>query len=86
MISTYVVAEFQSTDKSVEVTYFDENNFEYKRHVNIPRFEDNSIDEEYFQEILEGQLRGVENKIKLGMIVFKDPNEVLISPVGIGTT
>ena len=84
MISTYIVAEYEPTDKTVEVTYINENDFEYKRIVNIPHFEDGSVDEEYFQEILEGQLRGVENKIKIGMIEFKDPNEE-VTPVGIAT-
>ena len=29
--------------------------------------------EDYLQEILEGQLRGVENKIAVGAITFVDP-------------
>jgi len=82
MISTYIVAEYEPTDKTVEVTYIDENNFEHKRTVNIPHLEDGSVDENYFQEILDGQLRGVENKLKVGVITFTDPNE----SVGIAST
>lgn len=81
MISTYTVAEYTAEDKSVEVTYENSEGFVHKRYVNIPHLEDGSIDEEYFQEILEGQLRGVNNKIAVGAISFADPNE----EVGIAT-
>jgi len=83
MISTYIVAEYQLNDKTVEVTYINEENFEYKRTVNIPYNEDGTINEEYFEEILEGQRIGVENKFKIGIIEFKNPDEVL---VGIAST
>lgn len=83
MISTYIVAEYQSNDKTVEVTYINEENLVYKRNVNIPHNEDGTIDETYFEQILEGQHRGVENKFKIGMIEFKSPDEVLI---GIAST
>lgn len=81
MISTYSVAEYQESDKTVEVIYYDENEFEHKRTVNIPHLEDGSIDEQYFQEILEGQLRGVQKKATMGMITFTDP----LAEVGITT-
>lgn len=77
MISTYIVGEYEPTDKTVEVTYVNENNFEHKRTINIPHLQDGSIDEDYFQEILEGQLRGVENKDKLGIIAFSNPETEL---------
>jgi len=82
MTITYIVGEYEPTDKTVEVTYLDQNNFEHKRNVNIPHNEDGSVDEDYFQEIIEGQLRGVENKIKIDVIRFTDPNE----NVGIAST
>ena len=74
MIITYIVSKYQPSDDSVEVTYMDEKNFEYKRHVSIPHLEDGSVDEDYFKEILEGQLRGVENKLNLNVIEFKESN------------
>ena len=87
MISTYTVAEYTSEDNSVEVTYENAEGFIHKRNINIPHFEDGSIDEEYFQEILEGQLRGVNNKIAVGAISFIDPNEPVESElVGIAST
>jgi hypothetical protein len=75
MIITYTVAEYTTEDTSVEITFENENGFIHKRHINIPHNDDGTIDEEYFQEIIEGQLRGVENKIKIGVIKFIDPNE-----------
>jgi hypothetical protein len=79
---TYQVAEYNIGDKSVEVTYTnDDNGFVYKRQVNIPYIDDNTIDEDYFDQILEGQLRGVESKYKIGVVTFTDPNEVSVGIV-----
>jgi hypothetical protein len=79
---TYELADYELTDRTVEVTYTRESDgFVYSRQVNIPHLENGSIDEEYFQEVLEGQLRGVENKQRMGIIEFIDPN----ASVGIGT-
>lgn len=82
MISTYTVAEYTTEDTSVEVTYENSEGFIHKRNINIPHLEDGSIDEEYFQEILEGQLRGVNSKIRVGAISFTDHN----AEVGIAST
>lgn len=82
MISTYTVAEYTTEDTSVEVTYENSEGFIHKRNINIPHLEDGSIDEEYLNEILEGQLRGVNNKITVGAISFTDPNV----EVGIAST
>lgn len=73
MISTYTIADYTSEDTSVEVTYENAEGFVHKRTINIPHNEDGSINEDYFQEILEGQLRGVNNKIVVGVIQFVDP-------------
>jgi hypothetical protein len=80
MITTYTVADYLESDKNVEVTFFNDEGFVHKRQVNIPHLPDGSIDQAYFQEILEGQLRGVNNKLVVGAITFTDPN------VGIGTS
>jgi hypothetical protein len=78
MAITYTVGEYDpATSDSVEVIYVNsENGFEHKRIINIPRLQDGSgvMDEEYFAEILEGQLRGVENKLRVGAVTFTDPN------------
>lgn len=74
MIITYIVSKYQPSDVTVEVTYINEKNFEYKRYVSIPHLEDGSVDEDYFKEILEGQLRGVKNKLNLNVIEFNKPN------------
>ena len=82
MISTYTVSEYTSEDTSVEVTYENSEGNIHKRTINIPHLENGNIDETYFQEILEGQLRGVNNKIAVGAISFTDPNE----NVGVAST
>lgn len=82
MSITYSVANYDSTvDNTVEVTYTDsETGFEHKRQINIPRDGSGEMDTEYFAEILEGQLRGVENKVRVGAVTFTDPNAVVEEP------
>ena len=83
MIITYIVDEFEPSDKTVEVVYIrTSDNYTYKRSVNIPHLEDGSVDETYFEEILEGQLSGVINKYKMGLIEFRDSDD---EPVGISS-
>ena len=65
MIITYIVDEFEPTDKNVKITFVNDEGFIHERNINIPHFEDGSVDVDYFQEIIVGQLRGVENKIKV---------------------
>ena len=68
------VSEIPEGDTTVEVTYTNEAGLTHSRSVNVPRLEDGSVNEEYYQEILEGQLRGVENKAAVNVITFVDPN------------
>lgn len=84
MITTYTVADYLETDNQVQVTYINDEGFVHKRMVNIPHLPDGSVDEVYFEEILEGQLRGVNNKLAVNAISFVDPNATEES-VGIGT-
>lgn len=85
MITTYIVDEFEPSDKNVKITFVNDEGLIHERNINIPHFEDGSVDEDYFQEIIVGQLRGVENKIKVNVIQFVDPNQVE-NPVGIAST
>jgi hypothetical protein len=91
MAITYTVAEYTAEDRTVEVTFENSEGLIHKRTINIPHNEDGTIDEDYFQEILEGQLRGVENKLRVGAVTFTEPEptpEPLTppEPVGIATT
>ena len=74
MSISYTVAGIGTGDTTVEVTYTNADSHEHKRTLNIPYLENGEIDTDYWQEILEGQLRGVENKSSLGVISFVDPN------------
>jgi len=73
MSITYEVANYAAEDTSVEVTYTNAEGHTHTRTINIPRLENGSVDADYLQEILEGQLRGVENKVAVGAITFVDP-------------
>lgn len=78
-ISTYQVADYQPEDATVQVTYTNDAGLVHIRTVNIPHLENGSVDTEGFNEILEGQLRGVNNKVSLGVLQFSDP-------AGVGST
>lgn len=85
MAITYTVAEYTEADSTVEVIFVNDDGFEHKRRVNLPKNSDGTIDEEYFSEILEGQLRGVENKLRVGAVSFIDPStqpEPVAPPLG----
>ncbi len=72
---TYQVLDYKESDTAVEVKYTrNSDGFIHSRRVNIPHLEDGSIDEAYFQEILSGQLLGVINKYRAGIIEFVDPS------------
>lgn len=76
MITTYIVADYQKTDINVNVDYINQDGFVHSRVVNIPHLENGSIDQDYFNEILESQFNGVKNKERLGVISFSDPNAI----------
>jgi hypothetical protein len=76
MTITYIVDEIKSDDKQVKVTYCDPEGLTHERSINIPRTESGEVDEEYFEQILEGQLRGVTNKLRIGAISFTDPAQI----------
>ena len=72
---SYAVGEYESDASTAQVTYTNsDTGYTYVRSVNIPRTEEGTIDEEGFQEVLEGQLLGVLNKLAVGVITFTDPN------------
>lgn len=71
---TYQVEDFTDDDKVAKVTYTNDQGYTHERHLNIPRNEDGTLNQDYWAEILEGQLRGVEYKIGLNVIQFTDPN------------
>ena len=73
---TYTVQEYAADAKTVQVTYTNpDNGFTHERTVNVPRTEEDLIDEDELNSILESQLLGVLNKISVGVITFTDPNE-----------
>lgn len=74
MAITYEVGGYAAEDKSVEVVFTNDEGLVHKRQVNLPKEESGAVDQDAFNEILEGQLRGVENKASLGVITFVDPN------------
>ena len=82
---TFTVPDYSISDTSVEVTFFNEDQLIHKRIVNIPHKTDGTIDEEYFEEVLRGQARGLEHKAKVGIVSFKSPVDGE-SNVGISST
>lgn len=77
MAITYEVSEYQVGDKTAEMTFTDDNGLIHKRQVNIPYIDADTIDENYLQEIFEGQLRGVQNKVRVNAVTFIDPADII---------
>lgn len=75
MAITYEVSEYKVGDRTAEMIFTDDNGLVHKRQINIPYIDATTIDEDYLQEIFEGQLRGVQNKIRVNAITFTDPTE-----------
>lgn len=68
---TYELPEDLGTKNHVHVKFVNEKGEIYTKLVNIPRDEEGLILQDEFKNILEGQLRGVENKLKVGSIKFE---------------
>lgn len=98
MITTYVVGEYGPSDKTTKITFTNDEGLVHERTINIPRLHDGSVDEDYLQEIIDGQYRGAENKERIGVITFVDPESLIgvaattlyagigTTSVGVGTT
>lgn len=71
---TYTVPEF-TDEEFVIVTYTNSEGLVYTREVRVPRDSNNNVDQDLWEEILQGQLAGVKSKYALGVASFKDPNE-----------
>jgi hypothetical protein len=52
------------------LTFIDSEGKQFTRTINVPRNNDGSVDQQMFMDILQGQLMGVINKVKLGVITF----------------
>lgn len=76
----YTVPEFGNDDLSVEVTYTNSSAKTHTRTLFIPRNNDGSLNESEWNNILEAQLRNVENKAQLGVISFTNPTVETATP------
>ena len=74
MAITYAVTAFEDTDTYAEVVYTNDQGFTHTRRINLPRDASGALVQERYDQILEGQLRNVNNKAELGVINFVDPN------------
>lgn len=70
MSITYQVPTVEEGKNSTYVTFINEKGETFKRLVNVPRNLDGTVDTIMFTDILESQLMGVVNKVKLGVVTF----------------
>lgn len=73
MAITYSHPELTEGQKTVTVKFANDGGLELTKVVNVPYNSDGSLNESYFQEILEGQLRSVEYKVSVGALEFGEP-------------
>lgn len=74
-ITEYAVSPFTDEEQQAEVVYTDDAGLIYKRFVNIPRLDDGSVDQGYFEDILQSHLLSINIKTQVGVVVFKDHSE-----------
>ena len=73
MTITYQIPELTENQKTAIVIFKNEDGLEFRKTVSVPYNSDGSLNESYWHEILEGQLRGINNKLSLGTIEFSEP-------------
>lgn len=73
MSVTYEIPELTENQKTAVVIFKNEDGLEFRKTVVVPYNSDGSLNESYWHEILEGQLRGLNNKLSLGMVEFSEP-------------
>lgn len=70
MTITYEEPIIEEGKNSTRVTFTNDKGETFSRGVNVPHNEDGTVDTVMFTEILEAQLMGVINKVKVGAITF----------------
>lgn len=75
MTITYQVPIIPEGSGSVNVTFTNSEGDIYTRGVNVPRNTDGTVDIVEWTNRLEGQLRGLEHKVALGVATFTPPVE-----------
>jgi len=73
MAITYSYPELTEGQKTVNIKFLNDDGLEFTKTVNVPYNSDGTLNESYFNEILEGQLRSVNHKLNLGVIEFGEP-------------
>ena len=73
MSITYSYPELTEGQKSVNIRFLNDQGLEFSKTINIPYNFDGTLNKSYFDEIIEGQLRGVEYKLSIGAIEFTEP-------------
>jgi hypothetical protein len=73
MSITYSYPELTEGQKTVNIRFLNDQGLEFSKTVNIPYNPDGTLNQSYFNEIIEGQLRSVEYKLSIGAIEFTEP-------------
>jgi len=70
---TYTKPEILNGERSVSVTFTNEDGLVYIRSINVPYDENNVLIETEYDRILEDHLRAVKYKFQIGLISFTTP-------------
>lgn len=70
MALTVEIPEIEEGQKQVDILFVNEEGLVHRKTVNVPRT-DGEVNQEMFDEIVEGQKRGIERKTLLGVLEFK---------------
>jgi len=70
----YSYSPLEPGQKLLSVKFTNDEGLEFTKSVCIPYLPDGSVNKSYFDEIIEGQLRGMEYKQSIGSIEFEPPS------------
>lgn len=70
MALTVEIPEIEESQKQIDVLFVNEDGLVHRKTINVPRI-DGEVNQEMLDEIIEGQKRGIESKVVLGVLEFK---------------
>ena len=73
MSFTHSYSPLEPGQKLVKIKFTNQDGMEFTKTVNIPYHSDGTLNELYFNEIIEGQIRSIAYKMSISSIEFGEP-------------
>jgi hypothetical protein len=73
MSFTHSYSPLEPGQKTVNIKFTNDDGLQFAKTINVPYNSDGTLNESYFNEIVDGQVRSVEYKLSIGSIEFGEP-------------